>query len=58
MHKMENRNDNRERQENREERAQKNEEIKATGSMSLVDEKRKHKIELLTIIGERLIITS
>lgn len=35
-----------------ENREQKNEEIKETGSIELVDEKRKHKIELLTIIGE------
>ncbi|MBQ8558840.1 MAG: ATP-dependent Clp protease proteolytic subunit [Tyzzerella sp.] len=44
--------DNKKEQESKEERAQKNEEIKETGSMSLVDDKRKHKIELLTIIGE------
>ncbi len=31
---------------------QKNEEIRETGSIELVDKKRKHRIELLTIIGE------
>ena len=31
---------------------QKNEEIRETGSVELVDKKRKHRIELLTIIGE------
>ncbi len=33
-------------------REEKNEEIKETGTIELVDKKRKHKIELLTIIGE------
>ncbi len=33
-------------------REEKNEEIKETGSIELIDERRKHKIELLTIIGE------
>ena len=35
-----------------EKREEKNEEIKETGSIELLDEKRKHRIELLTIIGE------